>query len=196
MISQFHSPKMVNLSRRASRCHFIHSSSIIFHQFLQSWLLETIAKFTARFFRESRHFAKILSAYNVAVENYQGNDCYRRLLRCEWQCLTFHTRGNFDPNFSTPLLSLFVLTHRSFVCRFTTFTESVQMHIFCVRLHRAVFDDSFPLLSPSVDRNFERLLVANPRLGLHRRVAVLHAGWVLDNESGTEWLVKNDRSRP
>lgn len=61
---------------------------------------------------------------------------------------------------------------------------------------RAVFDGSFPLLSPSVDRNFERLLVANPRLGLHRRVAVLHAGWILNNESGTVWLVKNDRSRP
>ena len=103
--------------------------------------------------------------HNLTAENYSRNDddagsgCCRGLLRCEWQCLTFHSRGNFNLNFSillrvsAPPRSIRVTHHSSR----EMFAKDSQMHIFGeISPRRVVFDDWFPLVAAFVDRNSER----------------------------------------
>lgn len=132
----------------------------------------------------------------MTMENYSRNVYVsivnRRLLRCEWQCLTFHSHGNFNLNFSIPSIANFHPLNPSIEER----SKGVQMR----EDLRVVFDGSFPLPLPSSTietrwAGYHPLLqrILDDCEGLDRRVVALLARQM---DSGQrEWLVKNDRSR-
>lgn len=88
------------------------------------------------------------------------------LLRCEWQCLTFHSHGNFNLNFSIPPPPISIpLTHRCSVCHRETFERRPDARGFTVTSRlRWLVSASSPFID---DRNsmsrVPSTLIANPR---------------------------------
>lgn len=115
------------------------------------------------------------------------------LLRCEWQCLTFHSHGNFNLNFSIPPPPISIpLTHPSL---FRMPSRNVRKASRCARIYgdesssmarfrflslhrRSKLDEAGTIHSYSESSTIARGWIDEWLLSWHAR-------WILDNESGS-----------
>lgn len=114
------------------------------------------------------------------------------LLRCEWQCLTFHSHGNFNLNFSIPSTTNFHPLNPSL---FRMLSRNVRKASRCARIYgdesssmarfrflslhrRSKLDEPGTIHSYSESSTIARGWIDEWLLSWHAR-------WILDNESGS-----------
>lgn len=130
----------------------------------------------------------------MTMENYSKNVSIvnSRLLRCDWQCLTFHSHGNFNLNFSIPSTTNFHSHRCSGVCHRGTFHEKASR---CARIYG---DESSSMARFRFLSLHRRSKLEEPgtihfcsesstiaRGWIDEWLLSWHARWILDNENGS-----------